>query len=234
MELNERIALARKQAGLSQEQLGEKLGVSRQAVSKWESGQTNPDLAYVVEMCRLFGVSSDWLLMGEESERETVPARCPNCQSVVTGLDNYCPKCGRNLKSNLANGYTLLLKEAHLAFTLADDLRKLSRTGWFSPQSPLYQELSSQEAEELVKQIPLILDRGLSVEHIRRVKDKVTYPECFAVYRDSDGDDPQAMLDREEVPASQYMVYHQPMSFGGVVLAVIVGIVGAIFLLSIL
>lgn len=38
MELKERIALARKQAGLSQEQLGKKLGVSRQAVSKWESG----------------------------------------------------------------------------------------------------------------------------------------------------------------------------------------------------
>ena len=38
MELSERIAKVRKQAGLSQEQLGEKLGVSRQAVSKWESG----------------------------------------------------------------------------------------------------------------------------------------------------------------------------------------------------
>ena len=38
MELKERIALARKQAGLSQEQLGEKLGVSQQAVSKWERG----------------------------------------------------------------------------------------------------------------------------------------------------------------------------------------------------
>ena len=38
MELNERIIQARKQAGLTQEQLGEKLGVSRQAVSKWESG----------------------------------------------------------------------------------------------------------------------------------------------------------------------------------------------------
>ena len=37
MSLGERIALARKQAGLSQEQLGDKLGVSRQAVSKWES-----------------------------------------------------------------------------------------------------------------------------------------------------------------------------------------------------
>lgn len=40
MELKERIALARKQAGLSQEQLGKKLGVSRQAVSKWESGES--------------------------------------------------------------------------------------------------------------------------------------------------------------------------------------------------
>lgn len=38
MELKERIAMARKQDGLSQEQLGEKLGVSRPAVSKWESG----------------------------------------------------------------------------------------------------------------------------------------------------------------------------------------------------
>lgn len=41
MELCERIALARKGAGLSQEQLGEKLGVSRQAVSKWESGDSH-------------------------------------------------------------------------------------------------------------------------------------------------------------------------------------------------
>ena len=79
MELYERIALARKQAGLSQEQLGEKLGVSRQAVSKWESGQTNPDVAYLAEMCRLFGVSSDWLLLGEESALERTPARCPGC-----------------------------------------------------------------------------------------------------------------------------------------------------------
>ena len=69
MELKDRIALARKQAGLSQEQLGEKLGVSRQAVSKWEAGQSNPDLTYVAEMCRLFGVSSDWLLLGEEGIR---------------------------------------------------------------------------------------------------------------------------------------------------------------------
>ena len=43
MELNERIASVRKAAGLTQEQLGELVGVSRQAVSKWESGQAVPD-----------------------------------------------------------------------------------------------------------------------------------------------------------------------------------------------
>lgn len=68
MELNERIALARKQAGMTQEQLGEQLGVSRQAVSKWESAQTNPDVTYVAQMCRLLGVSAGWLLLGEETE----------------------------------------------------------------------------------------------------------------------------------------------------------------------
>ena len=64
MTLGERIALARKKAGLSQEQLGDRLGVSRQAVSKWESSQANPDVAYVAELCRIYGVSCDWLLLG--------------------------------------------------------------------------------------------------------------------------------------------------------------------------
>lgn len=89
MELKERIALARKQAGLSQEQLGEKLGVSQQAVSKWESGQNNPDVAYLAEMCRLFGVSSDWLLLGKETEPESAVSK-PEiyCAAVVFSLSS--------------------------------------------------------------------------------------------------------------------------------------------------
>ena len=62
MTLGERIALARKKAGLSQEQLGDRPGVSRQAVSKWESSQANPDVAYVAELCRICGVSCDHFL----------------------------------------------------------------------------------------------------------------------------------------------------------------------------
>ena len=59
MEWNERIAAARKAAGLTQEALGEKLGVSRQAVSKWESGQAVPDLDTVAKLCLALGFSAD-------------------------------------------------------------------------------------------------------------------------------------------------------------------------------
>ena len=50
MELKDRIAAVRKAAGLTQEQLGELLGVTRQAVSKWESGQTTPDAATIAAL----------------------------------------------------------------------------------------------------------------------------------------------------------------------------------------
>ena len=62
MELYERIALARKQAGLSQEQLGEKLGVSRQAVAKWEAGQSVPDILNCDALATLYDVELDDLL----------------------------------------------------------------------------------------------------------------------------------------------------------------------------
>ena len=66
MEWNERVAAARKAAGLTQEALGEKLGVSRQAVSKWESGQAVPDLDTVAKLCLALGFSADYLLFGRE------------------------------------------------------------------------------------------------------------------------------------------------------------------------
>ena len=69
--LSEQILKKRKEAGLSQEALAEQLGVSRQAVSKWEVGDANPDIAYVMRMCEIFGISSDVLLFGEERRPKT-------------------------------------------------------------------------------------------------------------------------------------------------------------------
>ena len=60
--LSEKIMILRKQRGWSQEQLAEQLGVSRQAVSKWESGVSVPDLDKVVNMSNIFGVCTDYLL----------------------------------------------------------------------------------------------------------------------------------------------------------------------------
>lgn len=71
--LGQRIAAERKKQGLSQEALGEKMGVSRQAISKWESDGAVPEIDKLIAMSRLFGVSVGWLL-GVESEQ---PAQSP-------------------------------------------------------------------------------------------------------------------------------------------------------------
>lgn len=63
--LSEKIRALRRRAGLSQEELAETVGVSRQAVSKWESAGSVPDLQKVIQLANLFGVSTDYLLKDE-------------------------------------------------------------------------------------------------------------------------------------------------------------------------
>lgn len=62
MQLSDKIIKLRKQNGWSQEDLAEKTGVSRQAVSKWESAQSVPDIEKILLLSELFGVSTDYLL----------------------------------------------------------------------------------------------------------------------------------------------------------------------------
>lgn len=64
MTMGERIQQLRKAAGLSQEQLAEKLDVSRQSVSKWELNDAVPELTKVIALSELFGISVDELLKG--------------------------------------------------------------------------------------------------------------------------------------------------------------------------
>lgn len=67
MTFGEKIHILRKNAGLSQEELAEKLDVSRQAISKWERGAGYPETEKIIRMSRLFGVSLDYLL-GEDQD----------------------------------------------------------------------------------------------------------------------------------------------------------------------
>ncbi|MBZ2132763.1 helix-turn-helix domain-containing protein [Streptococcus gordonii] len=66
MNLSDRIQYLRKVRGISQEGLAEQLGVSRQAVSKWESEQSMPDLDKIISMSDYFEVTTDYLLKGIE------------------------------------------------------------------------------------------------------------------------------------------------------------------------
>ena len=66
MNMADRIQHLRKSKGISQEELADKIGVSRQAVSKWESEQSTPDLEKVIVMSDFFGITTDYILKGIE------------------------------------------------------------------------------------------------------------------------------------------------------------------------
>ena len=73
MILADKIISLRKKAGWSQEELAERLGVTRQSVSKWEGAQSVPDLDKVLQMSRLFSVTTDYLLKDEFEEVQPAP-----------------------------------------------------------------------------------------------------------------------------------------------------------------
>ena len=62
IEIADRLQKLRKEKGFSQEQLAEELGISRQAVSKWERAEASPDTDNLVELAKLYGISLDELL----------------------------------------------------------------------------------------------------------------------------------------------------------------------------
>ena len=74
MTFSEKTSALRKQKGWSQEELAEKLMVTRQAVSKWESAQSMPDLDKLVQLSEALGVSTDYLLKDEQAQSAPVPA----------------------------------------------------------------------------------------------------------------------------------------------------------------
>ena len=73
MKLEEKIFKLRKGKGMSQEELAEKLNVSRQAVSRWEMGTAQPDVQNLLQISKLFDVTTDYLLNDEYNSNEEIP-----------------------------------------------------------------------------------------------------------------------------------------------------------------
>ena len=87
MILADKIIEERKKNGWTQEDLAQKLGVSRQSVSKWESAGAIPDLKKIIQLADLFGVSTDYLLK-DEVEKENTETICDtDCELHRVGME---------------------------------------------------------------------------------------------------------------------------------------------------
>lgn len=109
MEIGMKLNQLRKLSGMTQEQFAEKLNVSRQTISKWETGSTSPDLESIVRVCKIFHVSLDDLLMeGDVMEEETNAAGKKDEQITIDDL----------MKMNLHNRKMMLLLISGLMFIM--------------------------------------------------------------------------------------------------------------------
>lgn len=85
MNLAEKLQQLRKKNNLSQEQLADKLGISRQSISKWESEQSTPEIDKIVQLSEIFGVTTDYLLKDiDECPKNSVLSakdKTPNCSN---------------------------------------------------------------------------------------------------------------------------------------------------------
>ena len=110
MTLSEKLQNLRRAAGLSQEQLAERLGVTRQAVSKWETGEGKPDIDNLLPLAKLLGTTVDYLLddgAEEPCAEEPQPQTPPQSQSVGRELWEQLKAFGR--RWGWLGGYAIAL-----------------------------------------------------------------------------------------------------------------------------
>lgn len=116
--MGKRIAANRKRLGLTQDQMAEKLGVTAQAVSKWENDQSCPDIAMIPRLAELFGVSTDELLGVERQEVHTAQLVDPREENEPEGIhfqgENWEMKWDAGRKNSLGLAAWVLLTGALL------------------------------------------------------------------------------------------------------------------------
>ena len=126
MTVGQRISQKRKELGLSQEGLGERLGVSRQAIYKWESDATLPEIEKLIALSRIFSVSVGWLL-GEEDEpdrsRELTAEQLNMVEAIV---DRYLAARAEAEKENASTRTEQQTEEEGRYAEAAFDQRKQS------------------------------------------------------------------------------------------------------------
>ena len=102
MKLSDNLKIIRKENNLSQEQLAEKLGVSRQAVSKWESGQSYPEMDKVLLICKMFNYNIDELMNENIKEVNDDKQSKSNLNKYIEDFFEFVTKT-TNMLSNMTS-----------------------------------------------------------------------------------------------------------------------------------
>lgn len=89
-QMGKRIQALRKKKHFSQEQLADRLGVSRQAISKWESDKAQPELCNIIAMAEAFDVSTDYILVGKEKSPVSADAQWIKHFIYIAGIVLGC------------------------------------------------------------------------------------------------------------------------------------------------
>jgi len=111
-DISKRLTKYRKAAKLSQEEVADKLGVSRQTVSKWETGQSTPDFDKIAPLCELYNISTDELLRGVVEPKKEEPEKERDDDGDKDDEDDdekHCKKCAKSPSSVIVGGIFSIL-----------------------------------------------------------------------------------------------------------------------------
>lgn len=124
----DKLTTLRKKAGWSQEELAEKMGVTRQSVSKWEGAQSVPDIDKILQLSRLFDVTTDYLLKEELENQEPAADSTAFSRSAVP-----LTQPDRQTLRALTAAYWLVTAAIFLYYTFGPQGNGQPQYSWFIP-----------------------------------------------------------------------------------------------------
>ncbi len=149
MNLANRIYECRKKTGLSQQELADRLNVSRQAVSKWETGESAPEAAKLLELSRVFSVTVDYLLSDDPPQEPQMPPEPQPAPAAAPAWMEHLPATLQRLFRRygwLLGVYTAV---AGAAFTLMGLLARAMSSGMTRSMNEMMQFMPGSQVEWL-------------------------------------------------------------------------------------
>ncbi|MCR3954939.1 MAG: helix-turn-helix domain-containing protein [Gudongella sp.] len=156
MKFGERLQGLRKEKGFSQEKVAEELKVSRQSVSKWERGESFPEMDKVIVLSKILGVSTDFLLKGEDEKEDSKDYDHHN--GTVTAFGKISDLINRKgyIAGYIVAGYSALVLIFSRVFHFASKSMIMPPEGF----GVTFSELPAQ------LKIPLYIANGISIAAI--------------------------------------------------------------------